>query len=186
MNTKLKNLFQQLLQSPRRFPVEAALGLVFFIIGVLDLNKNLLAPLNADILWLFAPLVVFSFWLQRVNRWAYLASFFLFLPLMCLNLKPFLWTFGFGFTYVLAAILLVLGNRRMDNRSFAAHALQCCHAGVFRPACNRHPQFGGDGCRFFFPLYFRCQGRWTFVRIYIHVYLVCDGSSGLLHLCPAG
>ena len=123
MNTKLKNLFQQLLQSPRRFPVEAALGLVFFIIGVLDLNKNLLAPLNADILWLFAPLVVFSFWLQRVNRWAYLASFFLFLPLMCLNLKPFLWTFGFGFTYVLAAILLVLGNRRMDNRSFAAHAL---------------------------------------------------------------
>ena len=123
MNTKLKNLFQQLLQSPRRFPVEAALGLVFFIIGVLDLNKNLFAPLNADILWLFAPLVVFSFWLQRVNRWAYLASFFLFLPLMCLNLKPFLWTFGFGFTYVLAAILLVLGNRRMDNRSFAAHAL---------------------------------------------------------------
>ena len=67
MNTKLKNLFQQLLQSPRRFPVEAALGLAFFIIGVLDLNKNLFAPLNADILWLFAPLVVFSFWLQRVN-----------------------------------------------------------------------------------------------------------------------
>lgn len=61
MNTKLKNLLQQLLQSPRRFPVEAALGLVFFIIGVLDLNKNLSAPLNADILWLFAPLVVFSF-----------------------------------------------------------------------------------------------------------------------------
>ena len=64
-----------------------------------------------------------TFWLHRVNRWAYLASFFLFLPLMMLNLKPFLWTYGFGFTYVLAAILLIIGYKRMDNRSFAAHAL---------------------------------------------------------------
>ena len=64
-----------------------------------------------------------TFWLHRVNRWAYLASFFLFLPLMMLDLKPFLWTYGFTFTYVLAAILLIVGNRRLDNRSFAAHAL---------------------------------------------------------------
>ena len=42
---------------------------------------------------------------------------------MALDLKPFLWTYGFGFTYVLAAILLIVGNRRMDNRPFAAHAL---------------------------------------------------------------
>jgi hypothetical protein len=42
---------------------------------------------------------------------------------MMLDLKPFLWTYGFGFTYALAAILLIIGNRRMDNRSFAAHAL---------------------------------------------------------------
>jgi hypothetical protein len=34
MNTKLKSLIQQLLQSPRRFPVEFALGIVFFIIAV--------------------------------------------------------------------------------------------------------------------------------------------------------
>ena len=43
--------------------------------------------------------------------------------LMMLDLKPFLWTYGFAFTYVLAAILLIIGNRRLDNRSFAAHAL---------------------------------------------------------------
>jgi hypothetical protein len=30
MNTKLKTLLQQLLQSPRRFPIELALGVVFF------------------------------------------------------------------------------------------------------------------------------------------------------------
>ena len=36
MNTKLKSLLQQLLQSPRHFPVEFALGVVFFIIAVWD------------------------------------------------------------------------------------------------------------------------------------------------------
>ena len=131
MNTKLKSLFLQLLQSPRRFPVEAALGVVFFIIAVWDSESStwneasarMESAVNSDILWFFVPLVALSFWLRRVNRWAYLASFFLFLPLMALDLKPFLWTYGFAFTYVLAGILLVVGNRRLDNRSFAAHAL---------------------------------------------------------------
>lgn len=117
MNTKLKTLWQQLQQSPRRFPVETALGIAFFIFAVWD------NTFNGDILWLFVPLIALTFWLQRVNRWAYYASFFLFLPLMALNLKPFLWTYSFFFTYVLAGILLVVGNKRMDNRSFAAHAL---------------------------------------------------------------
>ena len=131
MNTKLKSLLQQLLQSPRRFPVEAALGVVFFIIAVWDSESStwnetsarMESAVNSDILWFFVPLVALSFWLHRVNRWAYLASFFLFLPLMALDLKPFLWTYGFAFTYVLAGILLVVGNRRLGNRSFAAHAL---------------------------------------------------------------
>ena len=131
MNTKLKSLSQQLLQSPRRFPVEAALGVVFFIIAVWDSESStwnetsarMESAVNSDILWFFVPLVALSFWLRRVNRWAYLASFFLFPPLMALDLKPFLWTYGFAFTYVLAGILLVVGNRRLDNRSFAAHAL---------------------------------------------------------------
>ena len=131
MNTKLKSLFLQLLQSPRRFPVEFALGIVFFVIAVWDSESStwneasarMESAVNSDILWFFVPLVALSFWLHRVNRWAYLASFFLFLPLMALDLKPFLWTYGFAFTYVLAGILLVVGNRWLDNRSFAAHAL---------------------------------------------------------------
>ena len=131
MNKKLKSLLQQLLQSPRRFPVELALGVVFFIIAVWDSESRewsekageFVSAVNGDILWFFVPLMALTFWLHRVNRWAYLASFFLFLPLMALNLKPFLWTYGFTFTYVLAAILLIIGNRRLDNRSFAAHAL---------------------------------------------------------------
>ena len=131
MNTKLKSLLQQLLQSPRRFPVEFALGVAFFIIAVWDSETSAWndataqreSAVNGDILFFFVPLMVLTFWLHRVNRWAYLASFFLFLPLMALDLKPFLWTYGFAFTYVLAGILLVVGNRRLDNRSFAAHAL---------------------------------------------------------------
>ena len=131
MNTKVKTILQQLLQSPRRFPVELALGVVFFIIAVWDSETHVwnektteyVSAVNGDILWFFVPLMALTFWLHRVNRWAYYASFFLFLPLMALNLKPFLWTYGFAFTYVLAAILLIIGNRRLDNRSFAAHAL---------------------------------------------------------------
>lgn len=131
MSTKLKNIMRQLLRSPREFPVEAAMGLAFFVIaawhtGNAEWNEKLhrmVSGVNADILMLFVPLVVLTFWLHKVNRWAYVVSGFLFLPLMMLNLKPFLWTYGFGFTYVLAAILLVVGTRRMDNRSFAAHAL---------------------------------------------------------------
>ena len=124
-------MLQLLLQSPRRFPVELALGVVFFVIAVwntetsewCELTARMESAVNGDILWLFVPLMALTFWLHRTNRSAYLASFFLFLPLMTLNLKPFLWTYGFFFTYVLAAILLVVGNRRMNNRSFAAHAL---------------------------------------------------------------
>ncbi len=131
MKTKLKSLLQQLLQSPRRFPVEFALGIVFFVIAVWDSESSawnetsarMESAVNSDILWLFVPLMVLTFWLHRVNRWAYFASFFLFLPLIAIDLKPFLWTYGFAFTYVLAGILLVVGNRKMENRPFAAHAL---------------------------------------------------------------
>ena len=131
MKTKLKNILQQLLRSPKEFPMEAFMGLAFFAIAALhtssaewsDGMERLLSGVNEDILPLFVPLLVLTFWLGKVNRWAYIVSGLLFLPLMALTLEPFLFTYGFFFTYVLAAILLLVGKRRMDNRSFAAHAL---------------------------------------------------------------
>ena len=131
MKTKIQSILRQLLRSPREFPVEAAMGFLFFCIsawhtghaGWDSVTGELTSGVNADILWLFVPLLILTFWLHKVNRWAYMASGLLFLPLMALNLKPFLWSYGFAFTYVLAAILLLVGVRRMDNRSFAAHAL---------------------------------------------------------------
>ena len=131
MKEKLKNILRLLLRSPREFPVEAFMGLAFFTIAAWNTGyaqwdevlHQSVSGINEDILMLFVPLLVLTFWLHKVNRWAYVVSGFLFLPLMALNLKPFLMTYGFGFTYVLAAILLLVGVRRMDNRSFAAHAL---------------------------------------------------------------
>ena len=100
MSTKLKSLLQQLLLSPRRFPVELALGVAFFIISVWDIETSewsettarYESAVNGDILYFFVPLMALTFWLHRVNRWAYLASFFIFLTLMMLNLQPFIWT----------------------------------------------------------------------------------------------
>lgn len=119
---------QQLLRSPREFPVEAAMGVAFFLIAAFNTASSEWAIriadyLSADILLFFLLLMVLTFRLHRVNRWAYILSGLLFIPLMALDLKPFLFTYGFGFTYVLAAILLVAGTWKMDNRSFAAHAL---------------------------------------------------------------
>ena len=123
MTTKPNKLIRQLLRSPLRFPVEAALGLVFFCMAACCSESYMSNEKMEAILWLFVPLVVLSFWLQRINRWAYFISFFLFLPLAAINLKPFLETYGFWFTYVLAGILLIVGNKKLDNRSFAAHSL---------------------------------------------------------------
>ena len=128
LKIKVKTMAQQLLRSPREFPVEAAMGVVFFLIAALHTSSGQWAVkiadyLQDDILVLFVPLIVLTFRLHRVSRWAYILSGLLFIPLMALDLKPFLFTNGFGFTYVLAAILLVAGTWKMDNRSFAAHAL---------------------------------------------------------------
>ena len=131
MKLRIKNIFRLFVNSPREFPVEAAMGFMFFCISAWhtshvkwnDQISEMTSGVNIDIVFLFVPLMVLTFWLHKVNRWAYMASGLLFLPLMALNLKPFLWTYGFAFTYVLATILLLVSVRRMDNRSFAAHAL---------------------------------------------------------------
>lgn len=125
MKDKLKALWQQLLQSPRRFPIETALGVVFFILAeVVKYGSDDWMHehgLNTEILFMFVPLVCLSFWLQRINKWAYYASFFLFIPLLFVKYVPdgsFL-----AFSWLLGLLLLGLGSRKMDNRTFVAHAI---------------------------------------------------------------
>lgn len=125
MKDKLKALWQQLLQSPRRFPVETALGVVFFILAeVVKYGSDDWMHehgLNTEILFMFVPLVCLSFWLQRINKWAYYASFFLFIPFLFVKSMPdgaFI-----AFSWLLGLLLLVLGFRKMDNCTFVAHAI---------------------------------------------------------------
>ena len=128
---KLKAMMLQLLRSPKNFPVEAALGLVFFGIAAWHTAHNewneevgrMVSGVNQYILPLFVPLLVLTFYLRKVNRWLYYLSGLLFLPLMALNLQPFLYSYGFYFTYVLAVVLLIVGTRQMSNRAFGAHTL---------------------------------------------------------------
>ena len=123
---RLQEAFRQLLRCPRQFPMETLLCLSFYAIVTWDTVQGFGhergTVFNADILPLFVPLFVLTFYLHKVNRWAYIASFFLFLPLMQLHLHHFLTTIAF-FTYVLAAILLVVGTRPLSDKPFAAHLL---------------------------------------------------------------
>lgn len=127
MGTKFQKFLQLALRSPKRFPVEAALGVIFFILSVLFLEYPTTDKMNiGEKLLYFIPLVSISFWLQSINKKAYLASFFLIVPLLYVDVAPYIETFGFVFTYVLAALLLIVGDRIMDNRSFVAHAIHVC------------------------------------------------------------
>jgi len=141
MKAKIVSFLQQILRSPKEYPVETVMSLAFFIIAVWHLESrkwfggNVVSDVNEDILLLFLPLIVLTFWLNKLykrqteQKWknvyllVYVFSGLLFLPLMALNLKSFIETIAFGFTYVLAGILMVVDTRRMDNRSFAAHTL---------------------------------------------------------------
>ena len=146
MKTRLREIWALLLRSPREFPMEALMGLVCYFNAAWNLEHETLdglfdgqhSILNPDILCLFVPLMALTYWVNRLRQraqgtghearfqWAYVASGLLFLPLTLLNLQPFLWTMGFFFTYVLGAMLLIVGTHHMDNRPFASHALHVC------------------------------------------------------------
>ncbi len=126
---KTMAFMKRLLHSPKAFPMEALMGIAFFLIAAWKTEKVSLcealpdASSWADILYFFVPLMVLTFYMHRVNRWAYVVAGLLFVPLMMLNLYPFLWSAGFYFTYVLAAILLVIGTKQMNDQPFAIQAL---------------------------------------------------------------
>ena len=124
---KVLEILRRLLHCPLEFPLEALMGLSFFLIAAYDIyhgfgnvpNKYL----DEEILAFFVPLFVLTFYMHKLNKWAYVASFFIFLFLMPLSLEPFITSLAFPFTYVLAALLLIVGTRRLTDRPFGAHLL---------------------------------------------------------------
>ena len=131
LKSKLKQTLQQLLRSPKNFPVELFLGIVFFVMTVC-MNEHCTWTLfghafewdkHSDIIPWFIPLFSLTFWLGKVNRWAYIASAVLFLPLLLLNWDDYFNAEAVGMTYVVAAILLVIGTRKLSNQTFCMHTL---------------------------------------------------------------
>ena len=124
---KVFEILRQLLRCPQEFPLEALMGLSFFLIAAYNTYHgygHTTNPLfDEEILLFFVPLYVLTYSLHQQNKWAYVASFFIFPLLMPLSLEPFISSSKLPFLYALAALLLVLGTRRMNDRPFGAHLL---------------------------------------------------------------
>ena len=113
--------------SLREFPLEALLGLTYFIVFVLE--KRIGAALDGkDIyymfLWFF-PHYVLLFSLHRLSgkhlafKVLYILSWFLWIPLL-------LWgqaNSGLAIAYILAIILLIIGEEPLDNQRYGKHIL---------------------------------------------------------------
>lgn len=128
----LKGLGRDLVRSIRDFPVEALLGAVYFIIFLF--GKRIDARLeDVDLfnlfLW-FIPHYVLVFILHRLSkerpalRAAYLIAWFLWIPLLffCTRMSSPDW--AVAVSYLIAAVLLLAGDRRLDNKAFGQGALR--------------------------------------------------------------
>ena len=119
-------------RSIKEFPVEALLGLTYFIIFIIA-DKIAATTDWSDkfpfFLWFF-PHYVLVFTLHRFSegrpgmKWLYYLSWFLWIPLFFfrkpLNAFNALWAVA----YVLAVILLVIGDKRLDNEAYGRNILR--------------------------------------------------------------
>jgi len=127
----IKTTLKQLLRCPKEFPIETLLGVTFFVMAVyveesIGWDESIHGYVHSrfeEVQLLFIPLFILTFFLHKVNRWAYWASYLLWIPLSMTDLKTFIQSTAYPFTFVLAAILLVIGVRKLSNRPFAAHLL---------------------------------------------------------------
>lgn len=124
---KVLEILRRLLRCPLEFPLEALMGLSFFLIAAYNTYHGFGHARNdlfdEEILLFFVPLFVLTYSLHQKNKWAYIASFFIFPILMPLSLESFMSSSKMPFLYVLAALLLVLGTRRLNDRPFGARLL---------------------------------------------------------------
>ena len=122
---RMKALGQGVVRSVREFPLETLLGLVYFVLGVLTDRGQTAALKDSEVyellLW-FVPQYVLLFAFGRLARrrprWYpfYLLAWFLWIPL-------FHWGFRYedgylGMAWILVPLMLVLGDRKMDNVAF--------------------------------------------------------------------
>lgn len=128
---KLKQTLLQLLRSPKNFPAEMFMGIVFFVMSVCMNEHSTWTLFGHTIEWdkystiipWFIPLLALTYWLGKVNRWAYYTSALLFIPLLLIDRNGFFNVDAVGMTYIVAAILLIIGTHKLSNQSFCMHIL---------------------------------------------------------------
>ncbi len=129
----IKQIYHETLKAIRQFPVEALLGLTFFILGcwstIPTIQQETVLKINGVLLLSFQMLVLtyllnkFSDVIGRLGRWFYWLSYFIYIPLLLTDLSQFEKGFGYGFTWLLALLMLVVGRRSWDNRRYASEVL---------------------------------------------------------------
>lgn len=124
---KLSALWLGLGESVKRFPLEITLGLVYFILFVL-VDTDVLKVSSEAVLFWFFPHIVLLFTLHRLSegrglllRGLYYLSWFFWIPLALFKDFP-LDTYALV-AWLLALILLCIGDRRFDNVSLGKHIL---------------------------------------------------------------
>ena len=115
--------------SLREFPLEALLGLTYFILFVLA--KKIGAALDGkDIYYMFFwffPHYVLLFSLHRLSgkhlafKVLYFFSWFLWIPLLLWGQANSGWSLAIA--YILAIILLIIGEEPLDNQQYGKHIL---------------------------------------------------------------
>ena len=122
---RMKALGQGVVRSVREFPLETLLGLVYFVLGVLTDRGQTAALKDSEVyellLW-FVPQYVLLFAFGRLarrrTRWYpfYLLAWFLWIPLFHWGFRYEDWYLGMA--WILVPLMLVLGDRKMDNVAF--------------------------------------------------------------------
>jgi len=111
----IKQIYHETLKAIRQFPVEALLGLTFFILGcwstIPTIQQETVLKINGVFLLSFQMLVLtyllnkFSDVIGRLGRWFYWLSYFIYIPLLLTDLSQFEKGFGYGFTWLLALLI---------------------------------------------------------------------------------
>ena len=130
LKDRIAALGRGLAGSVRDYPLEMLLGLVYFVVYVFDGTISAKIPGSdpGHLLSWFFPHYVLLFTLHRfsrgrtVVRYLYILSWFLWIPLLLWGHGR--WGWAVGISDLLAVILLILGDRRMDDKAYGGHILR--------------------------------------------------------------
>jgi hypothetical protein len=119
LSNSIRNICRGLAGSLREYPLEALLGITYFLLFAIW-NKT-------DILVWFFPHYVLLYTLHKFSRKSdlmkilYVLSWFLWIPLLLWATRYSGWNAGIA--YLLALILLVIGEKPLDNESYGRNIL---------------------------------------------------------------